>query len=180
MATGSSPRSRSARISATATAVLPTPVGPKRAIASTAAPSGDRPGDELLVAGERGAGGRVDLNLRVLARLGQAREVDGLVVARAAAQLGGIGARRALDQHLHRAADEALGALVRVALDRLDEALHPLTLDRVRQLPLERRRLGAAPRREDERERRVVLDALDDLERLLELRLGLAGEADDD
>ena len=37
-------------------------------------------------------------------------------------------------------------------LDGLDEPLHPLALDRVRQLVRAVRRLGAAPRREDERE----------------------------
>ena len=45
---------------------------------------------------------------------------------------------------------------------------------------VERRRLGAAPRREDEREGAVVADLLDDLERLREVLLGLPREADDD
>ena len=40
--------------------------------------------------------------------------------------------------------------------------------------------LGPAARREDEREGAVVADLLDDLERLGEVRLGLAREADDD
>ena len=49
--------------------------------------------------------------------------------------------------------DEALRTLVRVALDELDEALHALDLDGVRDDPLgDRGGLGAAPRREDERE----------------------------
>ena len=43
-----------------------------------------------------------------------------------------------------------------------------------------RRRFGSLPRRVDERERAVVGDLLDDLERLLEVLLGLAREADDD
>ena len=42
---------------------------------------------------------------------------------------------------------------------------------------VDRRRLGAAARREDERERRVVADLLDDLERLREVLLGLARES---
>jgi hypothetical protein len=42
------------------------------------------------------------------------------------------------------------------------------------------RGLGSAPGRIDERERAVVADRLGDLERLLEVRLGLAREADDD
>ena len=40
--------------------------------------------------------------------------------------------------------------------------------------------LGAAPRREDEGEGAVVADLVDDLERLGEVLLGLAREADDD
>ena len=43
-----------------------------------------------------------------------------------------------------------------------------------------RRRLGPAPRREDEGEGAVVADLLADLERLREVLLGLAREADDD
>ena len=43
-----------------------------------------------------------------------------------------------------------------------------------------RRGIGAAARRVDERERVVVSDLVDDLERLAEVVLGLAGEADDD
>ena len=42
------------------------------------------------------------------------------------------------------------------------------------------RRLRAAAGREDEREGAVVTHLLDDLERLREVLLGLAGEADDD
>ena len=57
----------------------------------------------------------------------------------------------------------------------------PLDLDLVRDDAVgDLRGLGAAARREDERERAVVADLLDDLERLLEVLLGLAGEADDD
>src|SRR4051812_26781672 len=116
MATGSSPRSRSSRASATATSVLPTPVGPKSAIASTPRGSGDRACDELLLARERSARGRADLDLRGLPRLGHAREVHGLVVAGAPAQAGGVRARRALDQHIDGAADESLRALVGATL----------------------------------------------------------------
>ena len=60
--------------------------------------------------------------------LRQPREVDDLVVARPAAQPLGIGARGAFDEHLQRAPHEPLGALVRVALDRLHEPSHPLHL----------------------------------------------------
>ena len=92
-----------------------------------------------------------------------------------------VGAARALDEHLLRGARRtALRALQRAALDDLDQPLHALALDRVRDLVGQLRRLGPAPRREDEREGRVVADLLDDLERGAEVLLGLAREADDD
>ena len=89
---------------------------------------------------------------------------------------------RPFDEHLERAPDEALRALARAALDELDEPLHALrpSPDAARRLLESAGRLGAAPRREDERERAVVADLLDDLERLCEVLLGLAREADDD
>ena len=55
-------------------------------------------------------------------------------MARAAAQPRRVGARRALDEHVERAPDEALRALPRAPLDDLDEPLHPLDLDLVRDL----------------------------------------------
>ena len=61
-------------------------------------------------------------------------EVDDLVVARAAAQPRRVGARGALDEHVERAPDEALGALAGAPLDDLDEPLHALDLDLVRHL----------------------------------------------
>ena len=77
-----------------------------------------------------------------------------------------VGARRPLDEHLERAPDEALRALAGAPLDDLDEALHALDLLLVRHAVLELGRLRPPPRREDERERAVVADLLDDLERL--------------
>ena len=65
------------------------------------------------------------------------------------------------------------------ALDRIDQALDPLALDLLRHLIGHRRGLGALPRRVDEREGTVVADLLDRRQRLLEVLLGLAGEADD-
>ena len=59
---------------------------------------------------------------------GEAVEVDDLVVRRAAAQARRVVARGALDEHVERAADEALGALAGAALDDLDEPLHALDL----------------------------------------------------
>ena len=53
-------------------------------------------------------------------------------MARAAAQARRVGARRALDEHVERAPDEALRALARAPLDDLDEPLHALDLDLVR------------------------------------------------
>ena len=50
----------------------------------------------------------------------------------------------------------------------------------MRDLVGHRGRLGARPRGIDERKRAVVAHFLDDLERLREVVLGLAGEADDD
>ena len=115
-----------------------------------------------------------------LARGGRPVEVDRLVVPRPAAQPRGSVRLGPSTSTSIVAADEALRPLSRAALDQLDQALHPLALDRVRQLVVHRRRLGFAARREDEGEGAVVADLLDDLERLLEVRLGLAREADDD
>src|SRR4051795_5757881 len=57
-------------------------------------------------------GGRArDVDADRVARLGDAGEVDDLVVAAAPAQAARVVARRALDQNLHRAADEPLRPL---------------------------------------------------------------------
>src|SRR5450755_910242 len=82
--------------------------------------------------------------------------------------------------HPQRAADEALCALARPALDDLDKALEPLDLDRVRNLVAQGGRLGAPPGREDEGERAVVTDLLGHRDGLLEVGLCLARKADDD
>jgi hypothetical protein len=85
-------------------------------------------------------------------------------VARSAAHALGVGARGALDEHLERAPDEPLRALARLALDQLDELLHALHLQRVGHHALgDARRLGAAPRREHEREGAVIAHLLDHL-----------------
>src|SRR5215218_10647353 len=133
-----------------------------------------------LLARERLARRRLDLDVDVLAGPREAGEVDDLVVARAAAQPARVGSRRALDEHLEGAADEPLRALARAALDDLDEPLHALDLLLVADAVLELRRLRLAAGREDERERAVVADVLDDRERLAEVGLGLTREADDD
>src|SRR5438067_4423926 len=128
---------------------------------------------------ERLARRALDLHLDELARRAETVEVDHLVVARAAAKPRGVGTRRPFHEHLERSPDEPLGALAGAPLDHLDEPLHPLDLDLVRYLVRQRRRLGPAPRRVDERERAVVADLLGDLERKPEVLLGLPREADD-
>ena len=50
------------------------------------------------------------------------------------AQAGWIGPRRTLDEHVERAADEPLGALVRPPLHHLDQSLQALDLELVRHL----------------------------------------------
>src|SRR5207248_7668605 len=78
------------------------------------------------------------------------------------------------------AADAGRVALERDALAELDQPLDALRLHLVRHLVRHRRRLGAPARREDEGKGAVEADLLDDLERLAEVLLGLAGEADDE
>ena len=63
---------------------------------------------------------------------------------------------------------------------QLDQPLHALALDLLGHLVGHRGGLGAAARRVDEGERVVVADLVADLERLLEVLLRLAREADDD
>ena len=60
----------------------------------------------------------------------------------------------------------------------LDEPLHALDLDRLRDLLVHLGGLGAPARREDEGEGAVVADLLGHLERLAKSALGLAREAD--
>src|SRR5204862_451123 len=75
--------------------------------------------EQRCFAGERLARGGVDLHRDDLARLGQALEVDDLVVRRAATEPRGVVARLALNEDIKRAADEALCALARPALNDL-------------------------------------------------------------
>ncbi len=107
-------------------------------------------------------------------------EVDRLAVPGAPAQLRLVGPARPFDQHLEVAPDEPLRPLPGPPLHDLQEPLHPLRLDRMRHLPVHRRRLGFPTRREDEGEGAVVADLLGDFQGLGEVGLGLAGEADDD
>src|SRR5688572_9493170 len=100
------------------------------AVSGSAGRAGAR--EQLLLAGQRLAGRRRYLDRDDLARLRQAREVHDLVVARATAQLGGIGPRAALDEHVERPPHEAPRALVCAALDDLHQPLHPLAADLMR------------------------------------------------
>src|ERR1019366_10649363 len=115
-----------------------------------------------------------------LPRTPQAAEVDDLFRAPPPAPAACVGARRALDEHLQGATDKSLRALLGPALDHLHQPLQAGDLDLVWQLIGQRRGLGSAPGRVEERERGVIADRLGQLERLLEVRLGLARETDDD
>src|SRR6185312_8757574 len=74
----------------------------------TGAGSGRRAREQRLLAGERLARRGVDLDRHDLPRPREAGEVHGLVVSRAAAHARRIRARRALDEHVERPADEPL------------------------------------------------------------------------
>src|SRR5581483_543242 len=87
---------------------------------------------DQLVSGQGLAGGTSDLDLNEVSGRGEAIEVDDLVVGCAAPQAARIRARGTFDQHLERASDEPLSALVRAALDHLDQPLEPLHLDLMR------------------------------------------------
>src|SRR4051794_21838794 len=120
MATGRSPRTRSRSASAIAMSVLPMPVGPNSAttsrplrgppaIGSLCPVTGLRqPREQALLAGERRAGGGLDLHVHELTGRRGAGEVHCLVVAVAAAQPRRVRPRRSLHEHVHRPADEAL------------------------------------------------------------------------
>src|SRR5204862_116546 len=73
-------------------------------------------GEEQLLAGECLRGRRADLHGDDLARASHTLEVHDLVVADATAQARRVGARGALDEHVERAPDEALGALARARM----------------------------------------------------------------
>src|SRR5579884_259891 len=138
-------------------------------------------GDErVLHAPERGRGRVLDQHVDERPRFRRAAEVDGRVAPRPAAKERRVGPRRALDQHLLDAADPRTVPVARDLLRQLHEPLRALDLHLVRHLLRHRRRLGPGARRVHERERAVVADLADDLERLLEVRLRLAREPDDD
>src|SRR5437016_3456938 len=109
----------------------------------------------------------------------RAREVDGRVPPRASAQQRRIGATRTLDEHLFDPSHSLLVPFVRDALDDVDQALDTFSLDVLRYLIRKLGGLRTSPRREDEGKGPVVADLLDCVDRLPEILLRLAGEADD-
>ena len=92
----------------------------------------------------------------------------------------GLGPAGALDEHLLDHADAARVPLRSDPLHDLDQLLYALALQLIGHLLRHCGRLGARAWRVDEREGAVVADLLHDLERLAEVVLGLAWEADDD
>ena len=116
-------------------------------------------GQQALLARERLTGGREDLDVGQLAGRRKAREVDRLVMARASAQALGVGARGPSTRTSTVRPTKRCARSRALSLNELHQPLHPLHLDLVRHHAVgERRRLGAAPRREDEREGAVVAD----------------------
>ena len=134
-------------------------------------------GREPAAQGRRG--GALDQHGHELAGRGVAAEVHRRVATRPPAQHRGVGAARALHEHLLDPAHALLVPRVRASLHDVDQPLDPLALDLLGHLVGHRGRVGALARRVDEGERTVEPDLLDDGERLPEVRLGLAGEADD-
>src|SRR4051794_19048842 len=101
---------------------------------------------------ERRRGGGLDRDRHELPGLGRAAEVDGRVAPRAAPQHGRVRAARALDEHLLDPTDALAVARLGDSLDDLDQALDPLALHVLGELPVHRGGLGALPRRVDEGE----------------------------
>jgi len=116
--------------------------------------------------------------LGYLSGLGMAQE-HRLVRARPAAQDVRVGARGPLDEHLLQRPDQLLVVRVRVPLHDLDEPLESLALHVLGDLLGHARRVRPPPWRIDERERVIERHLLADGQRLREVVLALAGEADD-
>src|SRR5262245_9779095 len=133
-----------------------------------------------LDASERGRCRAVDAHVDESARRARPGEVDGCVAPCSPAQQRGVRPARPLDENLLGTPDAFGVPVKRNTLDDLHEPLDAFLLDLLRNLVLGSGRLGPLPRRVDERERAVVGDVLHDLERLFEVALGLAREADDD
>src|SRR5436190_8506204 len=133
-----------------------------------------------LDASERRRGCAFDTNVDEGARDAGPGEVDGRVPPRAPAQERGVRAARAFDEHLLDAADPLAVPRERNALDDIHEPLDASLLDVSRDLVPGHGCFGPLARRVHKRERALVAHLVDHFERLLEVALGLAGEADDD
>src|SRR6185503_1321874 len=169
----------SARISsvtAAATSDFPLAVGPNRPMTTTTL----RRGERELRAGEGRRRRAHDGDRDDLAGNGFAAEVDRGVPACPASQELGLGPAWAFDKHLLDHPDTAGVPLRGDPLHDLDQLLDALALQLVGHLLRHCGRLGARAWRVDEREGTVVADLLHDLQRLAEVVLGLAWEADDD
>jgi hypothetical protein len=91
-----------------------------------------------------------------------------------------VGSTGTLDEHLLDPPDPFRVAAGGASLDDFDEPLEPLALRGGGHVVGPPRSLRAAACGEDERERAVEPDRLDELERVTEVALRLAREADDD
>ena len=106
-------------------------------------------------------------------------EVHRGVSSRAPSEQVRVGPAWPLDKHLFDSSDPQPVSVGGDALDDSDQPLDTVPLQIVGNLLGESCGLGSGARRVDERERSVEADLLDDVERLPELLLRLAGEADD-
>src|SRR3954451_21820181 len=161
---------------AAATSDLPLAVGPNRPMTSTALGRGERE----LRAGEGRRRRARDGDRDELAGSRVAAEVDRGVPSRPSTQKLRLGPAGPFDENLLDHPDASGVPFCGDALHDLDQPLDALALQLVRDMARHRGRLGARARRVDEREGAVVADLLHDLERLTEVVVRLAGEADDD
>ena len=113
------------------------------------------------------------------------RDVDDLVALGAALhavtrQVPLLALARALDEHPLARPDERREVRGAERLDHLEEAREPLALHVLGHVVRQAQRRGVRPRRVLEAEERHEADLAHERERLREVVLGLAGEADDD
>src|SRR5436190_24125313 len=112
--------------------------------------------------------------------LGSAGEVDHAVVAGAAGELMPALRRKAFDQHALHATDHALGNRIGLRLDLRLQALEARALHFGRDLIGQLGRWRSGARAVAEAIGIIELELASQLERGVELRVGLAGEADDE
>src|SRR5712664_2662867 len=112
--------------------------------------------------------------------LGSPGEVDYAVVAGACAQLGLVSLRKILDQNPLRGADHAFADAARLRAELRLETLQPRKLFFMRGVIGQLGSGGSRPRAVQERKRAIETDLGRELQRGGEIRLGLAGKADDE